>query len=135
MALSLNQWLNETGVIRSNRHHIADIAHFGFGEAGYYVMLARGQSHFDNDLDRILDVLLTEADTANWGISMTFGDAKAPLGGNRLARRKSLDLLVHLSQPMPGRGEYNARQVAHIRQLVTLFNLTGKWEEFSKSNL
>lgn len=133
--LTLAQWLNDAGLIRSNRHRIADVAHFGFGEAGYYVKMIHGQTHFDNDLDRMLDVLLTEADTNNWGISMTFGDAAQPAGSTRLAKRKSLDLIVHLSQPLSGRGGYNAKQIEVIRQSVTLFNLTGSWDSFAKANL
>lgn len=134
MALTIQQWLSDQGFIPSNRHHLADVDHFGFGEAGYYIKMIHGQTHFDGDFDRLLDVLLTEADAADWGISMTFADGLQPVG-NKIAKRKNLDLIVHVNKPMNGKGEYNAKQVAIIRQMVTLFNLTGSWDTYQRANL
>lgn len=132
--MRLAEWFTESGLTKS----LADVEYFGFGAAGYYVKMCSGVIHFDNDLDRILATILDEATALNAIISMLWGspqDAARPSGSNKLTRRVDVDLIVHISCGASSGPEYNKARIEAIRQQVTLYNILGRWDDNSRSNL
>lgn len=133
----LGKWISEILGREYRPLTMSDVEFFGFGEAGYYVELHNGAAHFDNDLDRLLDVMqrLWYA-TSQCGYLMSYEDSQRRPGGPTIGRRKNTILMVKPTHSAVAMNEHElAEMTDRIRQAVTIFNLTGEWDRPFKANL
>jgi len=133
----LTDWLAELNLNPAHR----GVEYFGFGEQGYYIHMANGANHFDNDLERLLSVLEDEMRGApNMRLVLTYENPWSSVSARHgISKRGGLELIVRTawrSSPVVIPGITLQEQLDKIRSEVTMFNLSGQWARPSlKENL